>query len=371
MLTNVVVRDKKTDEIVRGLTARDFSIQEDGKPQRITSFDFESVDQAAELNEATISGKSPGAIFGGKNGVASSEELHDRRLIVLFFDNTSMQPEDLERAQESARNYINHQMQPADLVAVVSLGNTLSLNQDFTEDKQLLLKAVNGYSGTEEPGFQLGATSTTNQVEDTSSFTPDEEEYNDINTDRELFAIEDISKSLAYINEKKSLLYFSGGIQRDGIENQASLRAAVNAAVRANLSIYSVDSRGLQAISPLGDATTGSLRGTSAYNGAALQNNFDTNFNTQEVMATLSSDTGGKAFFDSNDFSPAFLRIQHDTSAYYVLGFRSTDLRRDGKYRRLKIKVDRADVQAGISTRLLRTRRFSSLQQGGPRARAE
>ena len=72
------------------------------------------------------------------------------------------------------------------------------------------------------------------------------------------------------------------------------------------MSIYSVDARGLEAISPLGDASTGSLRGTSGYNGAALQNNLDSNFNTQEVMATLSSDTGGKAFFDSNDFSLPF-----------------------------------------------------------------
>ena len=62
-------------------------------------------------------------------------------------------------------------------------------------------------------------------------------------------------------------------------------------------------------------------------------------------MASLSSDTGGKAFFDSNDFSGAFSRIQNDTSAYYVLGFHSTDLRRDGRYRRLSIKVDRSDVK--------------------------
>ena len=71
-------------------------------------------------------------------------------------------------------------------------------------------------------------------------------------------------KSLERINEKKSLLYFSGGISRDGIENQASLRAAINAAVRADLAIYSVDTRGLQAIGPLGDASTGSLRGSGA-----------------------------------------------------------------------------------------------------------
>ncbi|MGA7352414.1 MAG: VWA domain-containing protein, partial [Acidobacteriaceae bacterium] len=242
-------------------------------------------------------------------------------------------------------NYINKQMHPADLVAVVSLDATLSLDQDFTASKDLLLKAVNAYGGTQGSGFGAGATSTSNQVEDASSFTPDESEYNDINTDRELFALEDISKSLAYLNEKKSLLYFSGGIQRDGIENQASLHAAINASVRANVSIYSVDARGLQAISPLGDATTGNLRGANSFNGAALQNNLDSNFNTQEVMATLSSDTGGKAFFDSNDFSPAFDRIQKDTSAYYVIGYHSTDLRRDGRYRRLSVKIDRGDVK--------------------------
>jgi len=345
VLTNVIVRDKKTGEVVRGLTAKDFTILENGKAQQISSFDFESVDQAAPLNEATITGQAGHSIFNAKTGVARHEELRNHRLIVLFFDLTSMQPEDIERSQDAARNYINRQMQPADLVSVVSLDTSLSVDQDFTQNKQLLLNAVNSYSGDQSQGFQQGVTSTTNQVEDTTSFTADESEYNDLNTDRELFAIASISKSLAYINQKKSMLYFSGGIQRDGIENQASLRSAINAAVRANLSIYSVDTRGLQAVSPLGDASTGSIRGTGAYNGSALQNNLDANFNTQEVMATLSSDTGGKAFFDSNDFSPAFERIQRDTSAYYVLGFRSTDSRRDGRYRKLTIKINRADVK--------------------------
>jgi VWFA-related protein len=345
VLTDIVVRDKKTGEVVRGLTANDFQVQENGKPQKIISFDFQSVDQAAPLKEATVNGKAGNTIMGSLNRSATSTELRNHRLIVMFFDITSMQPEDLERAQDAARNYINKQMQPADLVAVVSLDQSLSLDRDFTANKQLLLNAVNAYSGTQGAGFQSGATSTTNQVEDTTSFTADESEYNDVNTDRELSAFADIAHSLAYINEKKSLLYFSGGIQRDGIENQASLHAAINASVRANMSIYSVDARGLEAISPLGDASTGSLRGTSGYNGAALENNLDSNFNTQEVMATLSSDTGGKAFFDSNDFSPAFQRIQQDTSAYYVIGFRSTDTEKDGRYRRLTIKINRPNVK--------------------------
>jgi hypothetical protein len=182
-------------------------------------------------------------------------------------------------------------------------------------------------------------------VEDTTASTPDEEEYNDINTDRELFALQAVSKSLEKITEKKSLLYFSGGIQRDGIENQASLRATINSAVRANLAIYSVDTRGLQAVTALGDASTGSLRGSGAYSGGALLNNMNNNFATQEVMGTLSSDTGGKAFFDSNDFAPAFAQVERDTSAYYAIGFRSTNPVRDGKYRKLTIKINRPGVK--------------------------
>jgi VWFA-related protein len=246
---------------------------------------------------------------------------------------------------KAARDFLTNTMQPADLVALVSLDQTLKVDQDFTSDKAVLANEVGIYNGTEGQGFGEGATANTNQVEDTTGYTPDESEYNDLNTDRELFALRAISKSLEKVTEKKSLLYFSGGISRDGIENQASLRAAINAAVRANLSIYSVDTRGLQAISPLGDASTGSTRGSGAFNGGALANNMSANFASQEVMATLSSDTGGKAFFDSNDFAPAFAQVQRDTSAYYAIGFHSTNPARDGKYRKLTIKLKRPGVK--------------------------
>jgi VWFA-related protein len=347
VLTNVVVRDAKTGELVRGLKQSDFSIYENGKQQRVDTFDFESVDMATPLNEATVSGLAAGPSASGSKAVvvARPEELRNHRLIVMFFDLTSMQPEDLDRSVDAAQAFLKTKMQPADLVALVSLGDTLNVDQDFTADKNALINEVGAYNGTEGEGFAQGATSNTNQVEDTTGYTPDESEYNDLNTDRELFALRSVAQSLEKINEKKSLLYFSGGIQRDGIENQASLRAAINAAVRANLAIYSVDTRGLQAIGPLGDASTGSLRGQGAYNGGALGNNINANFATQEVMATLSTDTGGKAFFDSNDFAPAFAQVQRDTSAYYAIGFHSSNPARDGKYRKLTIKVKRPGVK--------------------------
>jgi len=347
VLTNVVPRDAKTGEVVLGLKASDFTVSENGKPQHIDTFDFESVDKATPLNEATVSGLAVGSTGAGSKAVvvAKPEELRNHRLIVLFFDLTSMQPEDLDRCVQAAQDFLKQKMQPADLVALVSLGDTLKVDQDFTADKNALINEVGMYNGTEGQGFALGATANSNQVEDTTGYTPDESEYNDINTDRELYALRAVSKSLEKITEKKSLLYFSGGIQRDGIENQASIRSAINAAVRANLAIYSVDTRGLQAISPLGDASTGSLRGSGAYNGGALLNNMNANFDTQEVMGTLSADTGGKAFFDSNDFAPAFAQVERDTSAYYAVGFRSTNPARDGKYRKLTIKINRPGVK--------------------------
>ncbi|MGA2352032.1 MAG: VWA domain-containing protein [Terracidiphilus sp.] len=344
VLTNVVARDSKTGELVRGLKQSDFSVWENGKRQQISTFDFESVEMATPLNEATISGLATGV--NNKTAVAATpEQLRNHRLIVMFFDLTSMQPEDLDRSVNAAQDFLRTKMQPADLVALISLGDTLKVDQDFIADRNTLINEVAVYNGTESQGFQPGATANSNQVEDATGYTPDESEYNDLNTDRELFALKAVAKSLEKITEKKSLLYFSGGIQRDGIENQASLRAAINAAVRANLAIYSVDTRGLQVVSPLGDASTGSLRGTGAYSGAALTNNMNSNFATQEVMGTLSTDTGGKAFFDSNDFAPAFAQVQRDTSAYYAIGFHSSNTLRDGSFRKLTIKINRPGVK--------------------------
>jgi VWFA-related protein len=348
VLTNVVVRDKKTGEIVKGLKASDFTILENGKPQTIATFDYQNVDEAAVLQEkTTVTGKATIADLLNNDFATNPAELKDHRLIVMFFDLSSMQPEDVDRAVEAAQNYINKKMQPADLVAVVSMATGLSMDQDFTSDKAALLKAVGSYNGTEGTGFANGneGGNSAGTADDASSFTADDSEYNSLNTDRELYAIRTIAKSLERVDQRKSLLYFSGGLTRQGIENQASMRAATNEAVRANMAIYSVDSRGLEALPPVGNASTGSLRGTAAYSGASMQNNLNSNFASQETLATLSSDTGGKAFFDSNDFAPAFQQIQHDTEAYYIVGFRSTNTARDGSYRHLTVKLNRSDVK--------------------------
>ena len=347
VLTNVVVRDKKTGAVVKGLKASDFTIIEDKRQQTIASFDYQNVDEAAVLAEKnTVAGKASIADLLEHNFAASPEALRDHRLIVIFFDLSTMQDEDIDRAVDAADNYVNKQMQPADLVALVSMSTGLSMDQDFTSDKQVLLKTIARYNGTDETGFASGTTGSTDGTSDNaSSFSADDSEYNSLNTDRELLAIRAIAKSLERVDQRKSLLYFSGGLTRNGIENQASLRAATNEAAKANMASYSVDARGLQALAPVGDASTGSLRGNSAYSGSAATAQLSANYGSQETLSTLSVDTGGKAFFDSNDFGPAFQQVQHDTEAYYILGFHSTNQARDGSYRHLTVKVDRDDVK--------------------------
>jgi VWFA-related protein len=136
-------------------------------------------------------------------------------------------------------------MQPADLVALVSLGDTLKVDQDFTADKNALINEVGAYNGTEGQGFAQGATPTRTRWKTPPATRPTRASTTTSIPTASCLRCARSRKSLEKINEKKSLLYFSGGISRDGIENQASLRSAINAAVRANLAIYSVDTRGL------------------------------------------------------------------------------------------------------------------------------
>jgi VWFA-related protein len=351
VLTNVVVRDKKTGELIKNLKQTDFQVLEDNWPQTIRTFDYQNVEQAVTLAESsTVSGatttkKKTIADLVNNDFAAKPDELKDRRLIVMFFDLSSMQPEDITRAVDAAKDYINGKgalrMEPADLVASVSLVSSLSMDQDFTNDKTALLKAVSKYDGTDSSGYALGneGGDSDGTSDDSSSFTADDSEFNALNTDRELYAIRTICKSIEKVEQKKSMLYFSGGLTRQGIENQASIREATNECVKADTAMYAVDTRGLQALNAVGNASQGSKRGTGAYTGASMQSQLNSNFSSQETLGTLASDTGGKLFTDSNDFGPAFQQVQHDTEAYYIIGYQTTNPRRDGSYRHLTIKL--------------------------------
>ena len=347
VLVNVTVRDK-SGKFVPGLKPEDFTIFEDNKPQKIVSFDVENVDAVPALDVAQAKPLPESASGESKADTATqfASQFKDRRLIVLFFDLSAMEPDEIDRAVTSAEHYVDTQMAPADLVSIVSLGSSLLVNQDFTADHALLKKQLDGFSTGSGQGFEEGTTGTTEGTPDTGQpFTADDTEYNIFNTDRRLEALRSVAEKLSHVQQKKSLIYFSSGMDRTGIENQSELRAAVNAAVRSNLAFYTMDMRGLQALVAGGEAQNASLRGVSAYSGQATLNALNSNFTTQETLVTLASDTGGRAFLDSNDFSKIFKGVQQDTSTYYLLGYRSTNPARDGRYRRIVVKSNLRDVK--------------------------
>jgi VWFA-related protein len=271
--------------------------------------------------------------------------MHGRRLIVLFFDLSSMQPEEVERSVKAAHDYIDHRLSPADLIAVVSFSTTLRVDQDFTADRDRLAAAIDAYGGASGQGFEAGATPDDDTADNGTAFTADDTEFNIFNTDRRLDALQMLADELAGIEQKKSVIYFSSGMSQQGTDNQVQLRRTVDRANRANVSLYAADMRGLQALVPGGDASTGSLRGTSAFSGAATRNQFDRLAQSQDTLTTIAEDTGGRAFFDTNSFTGVFDRVINDTSAYYLLGYSSTNAARDGRFRRITVKVKRSDLK--------------------------
>jgi len=232
------------------------------------------------------------------------------------------------------------------MIALVSLSTNMRVDLDFTADKSKVLSILSAYTSSQGQGFDAGAEGSAEGAAETGgSFTPDDTDYNTFTADRKLLALQAIMKALGKINQKKSIIYFSNGITQSGVDNQSALRATTAAAVRANVSIYPLDVRGLQAFPPGGEAQNASLHGQSAYNGNAIFNDLNSNANSQETLATLAEDTGGKAFFDSNDFTGVFSQVQKDTSAYYVLGFTSSNPLKDGHFRHLKVQLNRPDAK--------------------------
>ncbi len=357
---DVIVRDK-SGAVVRNLTAADFEVREDGRAQEITNFNFE------EITDKTVPALRSAELLAGvqeklaedNKRVAStpatarpvetatpmtSDMLAGRRLITILFDVSSMQPEDVQRAVDSANKYVEEKMSPADLVAVATVGSTLSVVTDFTADRAKVASALNTIAYTDGTATATAAASTaaTDEAAATDDTTvADAAELDMFNNDVRLRALKTLAEALSSIEQKKSILYFSAGMQRSGQDNQVELRSAINAAVRANVSIYAVDTRGLQAVVPGGDARQASGRGQSLFSGRGVQQQFEQLSSSQDTLTTLAADTGGRAFTDTNDFGDAFARVQRDMSAYYLLGYSSTNTAKDGRFRRIEVRVKR------------------------------
>src|SRR5260370_15749015 len=142
VLVNVVVRDKKGN-LVRDLKKEDFTLLEDGKRQNVSTFDFENVDELATAGaaEATLSGAAPEGALLRATEKSAAINARDRRLKLLFFYFSGIDPEQIDRSVDAANNFVQTRMQPAHLIALVSLATNLLVDLDFTDDKATVLSA--------------------------------------------------------------------------------------------------------------------------------------------------------------------------------------------------------------------------------------
>jgi len=350
VIVDVFVRDRAGREIT-GLTKDDFTVLEDGKPQQIAVFEFQRLEEGEPQPAPAPARPSPARAQTITVAAPGKIQYRDRRLLVLFFDHSSMTPADQVRAHQAALKFIEQQMQPADLVAVMTFSTQLKVEQDFTDDRETLAAVIRSFRTGEASELAAEVETDEETAEDTgAAFTADESEFNIFNTDRKLSALQTAARMLAGLPEKKALVYFSSGIGRTGVENDSQLRSTINAAVRANVSFYPVDARGLAAVVAGGDASQASPRGTGIFSGQAQRRQMERFQSRQETLVSLAEDTGGKAFLDSNDLSLGIRQAQNDIRSYYILGYYPANTAQDGRFRRIQVRLNRP-LQARLDYR--------------------
>jgi VWFA-related protein len=359
VVEDVIIRGKDGNPIP-DLKPSDFTVTEDGKAQKIAVFEIQKLEEEPAPAVPSTTGPKPATEKPAAPVVrpvtaiqiapesATDIRYRNRRLLVLFFDMTSMPIADQIRAQSAALKFLRTQMTRSDLMAVMTFSSDLRIVEDFTDDRDQLEKDIKKLTIGEGQG--LDETVSDDSAADTgAAFQQDDSEFNIFNTDRQLAALETAVKMLGPLKEKKALVYFSSGVTRNGVDNQAQLEATINAAIRANVAFYPIDARGLVAQAPLGDATKGSPGGQAMYSGSsarAAQSNFQ---GQQETLYALAADTGGKALLDNNDLSMGIVQAQKDIASYYIIGYYSTNEALDGRFRRIKIAVNDNALRARIA----------------------
>ena len=335
VVRTVFVKDKDGHPI-EGLTAGDFVLTEDGVRQTLSVFEFQKMDDTPvastlPLLPSTVDGRPVEPRNTSRPAARPSGEIRykDRRLLAFYFDLGATSETERARALGAAKEFIEAQMTFADLVAILTYsGGAVRLIRDFTDNRARLLETISALLDRDY------------QDEDAAdpAFGQNEGEFDIFSTDRRLMALQTAARMLGPLSEAKSLIYFASGVGLN-VENQAQLRATLNAAVRANVSIYPIDSRGLSAFAPMGNANEGSPGGIAMYTGASAIERMGVFQQSQDALYTLAADTGGKALLNYNDLSLGIVQAQRATSSYYILGYYPTNTAQDGRLRQVEISL--------------------------------
>ncbi len=356
VVNTVTVRDR-AGKIIEGLTAKDFIVTEDNERQDIAFVEFQRLvgepDPAATLTAAApaaapaapVAAAAPppqapevSSVVANPIATPASGDIkyRNRRLLILYFDQSATSPPDQMRVFDAALKYLKEQMQPADLIAIMTYGGSaVRVKQDFTDDKDKLRQVIEVLMyGEDKDGDGVRDP----DIEGTE-FGQNDAEFNVFSTDRQLAALQTAVNMLRPFPEQKSLIYFASNLRLNGTDNNAQMRATTNAANRANVSFFPVDARGLVAMAPLGDATQRSPGGIGQFSGALAQSQMSRFQRSQDTLYSLAKDTGGKAMFDYNDLSLGIVQAAEAQASYYIIGYYSTHIANDGKFRRVKVAL--------------------------------
>jgi VWFA-related protein len=339
-----------TDErgnFVRDLTAADFQIVEDGKPQTISAFSI--VNLPVERPDPPLFSRSP-----IEPDVRTNREEFNGRVFVLVMDDLNTHWQRTSRVRAAAKQFIARYLGANDLVAVVHTGGNVSGAQEFTSSPRLLTRAVEAFTGRKARSATLEKLDDYNRnrgLPDTGpprDFSEQERAYNARNT---LATLKNVAEYMAGIRgRRKAVVYFSEGIDYDTtnpIQNRwaseilEETRRAVAEATRGNVSFYSVDPRGLS-----GFEDTIEMSGAFPEdNSLGPMNLMDEVRRSQDSLRVIAEETGGFAAINRNDFRETFARIIQDNSTYYVLGYYPSNDRRDGRFRAVDVRVTRPGLR--------------------------
>ena len=346
---DTVVTDKQ-GKLVRDLKKEDFQVLEDGKAQQITA--FTTIDIPIERADRPLFAAAP-----IEPDVRTNEKPFDGRVYVMVIDDMHTRFGRSQRVKGAAKQFIEKRLGNNDLMAIVHTAGPADGNQEFTNNKRLLLAAVDKTSGRK---LDSATITKTNEYNNTRGMRQAGDPLNDPDDAERTFNARstlDTLKSVAdwfgsVRGRRKAILFVSEGIDYDITDmipgsgsnhNGASTildatRDAIASATRSNVAIYGIDPRGL---TDLGDESieVGAFPDdvSLGVGSSSLQNELRL---SQDSLRTLSEETGGFAVVNQNDFSNAFGRIVEDNSSYYVLAYYPPDPR-PGRFHKIDVRVTR------------------------------
>ena len=338
---------------VNDLAREDFQVIEEGQPQDVSAFALVNI--PIERAEQPLVVRQP-----VEPDVASNAKPFEGRVFVIVLDDLQIAASRSMLVRRAARQFIEQAMAANDVAAVVYTSGRGEAGQEFTSNKRILLASVDRVLGRKLRSktlerldeYQRSRSIHASPARATGSTTRSTWSAAATRVHRSMRS-RNISNYVAGIHgRRKAIVYLSEGIDydiydfnnRESTTIQDAMREVIASATRANVSIYGIDPRGLTQLADESIEATGGFPDDQLMN-LSMQSFQDELRLSQISLRSLAEETGGYASVNSNDFTRAWERVVADNSSYYVLGYYPKNEKRDGRFRKIEVKVRREGVE--------------------------